>query len=149
MADVTGKKDKYTIIKRVFTNAIWADRKGEKAMKRIKKIMIMLLIVLTVAAGGTAEAKAPKKNPEIFPSYFDVVIGRGKIKCTVKYLPKGAKVTWRSSNRKIAKVGKTGKVVAGKKEGRCKIIARIKTKGKTYDISATCICHKLRLLPPG
>ncbi len=99
---------------------------------------------------GTVEAK----KMTIFPNYFDVITGTGSMKCKVKNLPKNATVTWKSSNKKIAKVGKkTGLVVAGKKQGKCMIIATVERRGKNGgridDIVATCISHKLTVLPPG
>ncbi|MBO4432355.1 MAG: leucine-rich repeat protein [Clostridia bacterium] len=71
-------------------------------------------------------------NPYVKLNKADLFVFKGKsetLKATV--CPKGAKVTWSSADKKIAKVSSKGKVT-GVKVGKTTIKATIKYKGKTY-----------------
>ena len=90
--------------------------------KRISIVAIMIAVVIAFmpALGGSAHAASVKLNKKT------VYLTKGK---TVKLKVKGtkAKVKWKSSNKKIATVSKSGKVKA-KKTGKCTITAKVKGK---------------------
>ena len=84
--------------------------------------ILTLLLVFSPAGSSTAHAKVRlnKKN-------VTMVVGR-KAKLKVKGAGK-ARVTWKSSNKKVATVSKKG-VVKAKKPGKAKITAVIRNNGK-------------------
>ena len=86
----------------------------------ITAVMIALIVAFMPALGGTSHAASIKLNKKT------VYLAKGK---TVKLKVKGtkAKVKWKSSNKKIATVSKSGKV-KGKKTGKCTITAKVKGK---------------------
>ncbi len=87
-------------------------------MKRfISAVVSLVMIVLMLPVCGNMEVKAAKLDLNY--SYFTMTGGY-----TVKLIAHtGAKVKWKSTNKKIATVSKTGKVT-GRKKGKCTIVAR-------------------------
>ena len=85
------------------------------------------------AASGSSKTQSIKLNHKI------ITVKKGKtvkLKASVKPSKAKKRIIWRSSNKKIAKVSKTGKVL-GRKKGKVKITASIKgTKKK-----ATCTVY--------
>lgn len=96
-------------------------------MKKLKKCLsclMVLLMVLTFTNTMTAEVKG-KALPYL--TYKSVYIMKGKsFKVQLKNVPKNAKIKWRTSNKKVAKV-KGGKI-KGVGPGTCKITAKYKKK---------------------
>lgn len=111
-------------------------------MKKMKKIRGMIAIVLAIcmvlgnavpaqAAKKTVKAKSVKLNKTVY------TLKKGKsvsLKATIS--PKNAttkKISWTTSNKKVATVSKKGKVTA-KKNGKATITAKVKGTSK----KATC-----------
>lgn len=95
-------------------------------MKKLRKFFIGLIVAIVISLitpvlyGTTVEAK--DKKLRLNYSWVNVSVG-GSIKLKVKGTSK--KVKWKSSNKKIATVGKKGKIT-GKKIGRCTVTAKVK-----------------------
>lgn len=101
---------------------------------KLKKIIAVLMCIVTMTfaapdlSGVNNVAAATSK---VRLDYTQVTMSvRTKVRLHIKGTKK--KVIWRSSNKKIAKVSKTGKVTA-LKVGKCKIIAKVS--GKKYKCS--------------
>lgn len=77
--------------------------------------------------------KVNVKEPKLSKRNLSVILGK-KAKISIDNEPKKAKFTWKSSNSKVAKVSKTGKVTA-KKIGKANIKVAVKTQKKTYNLS--------------
>lgn len=92
--------------------------------KNTRKKWMISLCTLSLATGlmqpGAAKVSAAKLNKG------HLIMSQGK-KQTLKVRGISGKVTWKSSNKKIATVSQKGKVTA-KKAGKAKIIAKIKSK---------------------
>ena len=79
-----------------------------KSMRKALAAVLCAAMVVTLVPSGSADAA---KKPSV-KKKVSVVVGKtAKIK--VKNAAKNAKVTWKTSNKKVAKLGK--KVVKGKK----------------------------------
>lgn len=99
--------------------------------KHIVLCLVMLLLVNLLLPTTNVQAKA-KKQPTLNKSKITLSVGKSyqlKVKNNKK------KVRWSSSNKKIAKVTKSGKVKAIKK-GTCKITVKT-TKGKKLSCKVT------------
>lgn len=96
-------------------------------MRRLIKMSALLMtvvVMLTFMNGATREVSA-KGIPYI--NYKSVYVIEGKtFKVKLMNLPKGAKVKWKSSNKKVATV-KAGKI-KGVGAGNCKVTATYKKK---------------------
>ena len=81
------------------------------------------------------EAAAVKLKKITLNQSFRVIKKGGKVKLKASFNPKKAKttVTWKSSNKKVATVSKSG-VVKGKKKGKATITAKAKGKKATCKI---------------
>lgn len=117
---------------------------------------MLLVFALTTAVGATysaqpTEAKTVKaKKLKLKKKKLSIKVGAKKtLKVTVK--PKKAKLTWKSSNKKVATVTKKG-VVKGKKKGTAKITVTsgkkkatckvtVKKAAKTYSISSVQVIN--------
>lgn len=86
------------------------------------------MLVFCMIMGNYTEAAASSKAKSVTLNYSEYTLQKGKsvtLKATVK--PKNAKnkkITWSSSNKKVATVTSKGKV-AGKKNGTAKITAKV------------------------
>lgn len=91
------------------------------------------MLVIGMIPYQPAEAKA--KKAAVKPAKVTISVGqKKKLKLTRK--PAGAKITWKSTNKKVAKVNKKG-VVKGKKPGKATIKIKIKPKkGKAYTLKS-------------
>ncbi len=107
-------------------------------MKRVLKglVIIFAALILCQAPGEDADAKATVSKVTVKSNYGSMVhVGVGKkikLTTTVTVTPnkaKNKKVTYKSSNKKIAKVTKKG-YVKGKKTGKCKITVTSKKNKK-------------------
>ena len=96
--------------------------KGKALKKAIVVAAVTALLVSTVSSVPTQAAKKVKLNK----TKVTIKVGRS-VKLKLKNAKK--KVTWKSSNKKVAVVNKKGKVT-GKKQGTVKITA--KSAGKKY-----------------
>lgn len=91
--------------------------------KHIVLCLVMLLLVNLLLPTTNVQAKA-KKQPTLNKSKITLSVGKS-YQLKVKYNKK--KVKWSTSNKKIAKVNKKGKITAIKK-GSCKIYAKFSGK---------------------
>ncbi len=91
------------------------------------------MLVIGMIPYQPAEAKA--KKAAVKPAKVTISVGQKK-KLKLKRKPAGAKITWKSTNKKVAKVNKKG-VVKGKKPGKATIKIKIKPKkGKAYTLKS-------------
>ena len=94
-------------------------------MQNKKWIAVMLITSLTLSGVSVDNAAAAgRKKMAINKKKMELKVG-GKQKLKVKNAKK--KVTWRSSNKKVASVSKKG-LVKAKKAGKAKITARVAKK---------------------
>lgn len=98
--------------------------------KRIASCFIVVMIMGQLTLPCAVEAKA-KKKPKLSKTSISLQVGKS---CTLKVKNNKKKVTWSTSNKKIAKVSKKGKVTAVKK-GKCKIYARFSGKKLTCKVT--------------
>ncbi|MFQ9515153.1 MAG: Ig-like domain-containing protein [Eubacterium sp.] len=106
-------------------------------MSGLKRVAICFMAVLAMTFvlpdfSGTAEIKG-KTNAYLNYSWITLNAG-SSMKLKVKGTSK--KVKWKSSNKKIAKVNKKGKVT-GKKAGKCTITAKVKGKKLKCKVTVT------------
>ena len=109
--------------------------------KKVMKRVIAFLLVVCMISGSTLPVEAAKKKTikaksvKLNRNVYTLKKGKSvSLKATIS--PKKAttkKITWKSSNKKIATVNKKGKVTA-KKKGTVKITAKVKGTSK----KATC-----------
>ena len=91
------------------------------------------MLVISMLPAQPTEAKA--KKAALKPAKVTISVGQKK-KLKLKRKPAGAKITWKSSNEKVAKVNKKG-VVKGKRPGKATIKVKIKPKnGKAYKLKS-------------
>lgn len=107
-------------------------------MKKAKKFLVIAMITVMASAFGIVtcqtESSAKKVTISLNKKKCTLQVGKTvKLKASVKPSKKKKKVTFKTSNKKVATVSKKG-VVKGKKAGKATITAKIKgTKKK-----ATC-----------
>lgn len=101
-------------------------------MKKLSVVMIALAAVIAVAGTGISVEAAKKPTKMTLKATSKTVDVKGKVTVSVKSVSpaKASKsVTWKSSNKKIAKVNSKG-VVTGLKKGTVKITATSKVNKK-------------------
>lgn len=94
-------------------------------------MVVMILVTMSIGSASAKTAKKPVLNCKTITLYV-----KGSKKLTVKKIGKNKikKITFKSSNKKVAKVSKKGKVTA-KKVGTVKITCKVKLKnGKKYTL---------------
>lgn len=107
----------------------------KKSCKRLLAVLMAAALAVSAVPVNVQAAAAPKLSV----SKKTVYVG-DKLTLKVKNQPKGAAVTWASSNKKVAQVTKKG-VVKAVKAGTAKVTAMVKTKAvksakaKTYKLS--------------
>lgn len=97
------------------------ERERNRAMKKILLSMTLIFVLIMTVLPSTVYAKSEKPSRITISGSHYVAKGK-KISLSANVFPAGAnkKVTWKTSNKKIATI--TGKgVVAGKKSGKVKI----------------------------
>lgn len=99
--------------------------------KNITKKIITGLLTLSLTAGFVYPNTANAANAKISKSKLTLTKGNS---CTLKINGSSGKVTWKSSNKKIATVSQKGKITA-KRVGNAKITATIKSKKWTCRIT--------------
>lgn len=104
-----------------------------KRSKRMFTVMLALCVALSMAMASVTANAATKKPKKIYLKATSTTVDiKGKVKVSVKKVsPKKASksVKWKSSNKKIATVSKSG-YVTGKKKGTVKITATSKKRKK-------------------
>ena len=98
--------------------------------KRQKEIWIcwMLIISLLLCSRSSVCAASKKMSVKLSKKTCSISVGsKFKLKAVIRNKVKGAKITFKSLNKKIASVSKKG-VVTGKKAGKAKIKASIQGK---------------------
>ena len=113
----------------------------KKLMGRSLAFVLTLAMLLTVNGVSQIADAASKATPQISQKSVTLKAGSTK-KVTIKNMPKKAKVTWKSKNKKVATVTKNGKI-KGIKAGKTTITAKLtyqkakKTVNKTFAIKVT------------
>lgn len=104
-----------------------------KRSKRMFTVMLALCVALSMAMASVTANAATKKPKKIYLKATSTTVDiKGKVKVSVKKVsPKKASksVKWKSSNKKVATVSKSG-YVTGKKKGTVKITATSKKSKK-------------------
>lgn len=103
--------------------------------KQIAIVCVLSLFIGNCAMPVQNDVQAKVKKPVLNKKKASVKIGK-KIKLSVKR-GKGFKVQWKSKNKKIATVKKSGKYAAkvtGKKVGKTQIVASLKKGKKRYTL---------------
>lgn len=106
-------------------------RKEEKMRKKVIALGLTAIILVSVLMVSSVNTEAKVKKPALNKSSISLEVGS---KYTLKVKNNKKKVTWSTSNKKIAKVSKKGKVTAVKK-GKCKIYARFSGKKLTCKVT--------------
>jgi hypothetical protein len=106
-----------------------------KQLRRFFLFMFAFVIALTIV-NIPINVSAKAGNPEVKASKKTLYVGYESYKITVSNLAKGAAVTCKSDNPKVAKVDKSNRVT-GLKQGKAKITVQIKQNGKSYKDSIT------------
>lgn len=91
-----------------------------------KQLSILLSLSLVFGMGGDRAEAASARKASLAAKSFRLSVGQKK-KIKIKKKKKGAKYTFQTSSKKIAKVNKKG-VVTGKKVGKAKITVKEKYK---------------------
>ena len=106
--------------------------------KRIIGILLVFALVLVSVSHNMSAGASAATKIKLNKSKVSMKVG-SKYQLKVKKLPKNAKVTWTSSNKKRATVSKKG-VVKAKKEGTVTIRSRVRYKasGKKRTVKLTC-----------
>lgn len=117
---------------------LYTDRRENARMKHRRKIAIVLsLCMLGVSLPqNTAHSEVAVKVKKItLNKSFQVIKKGGKVKLKATFSPKKAKtkITWKSSNKKVATVSSSG-VVKGRKKGKATITAKAMGKKATCRI---------------
>ena len=89
-----------------------------------KSLMLTVVLLLVMCFGVAQNASAAIKQIKLKGMVTYKLVKGEEIKLYVKGHKKDRKVKWKSSNKKIATVSKSGKV-KGKKGGSCKITAQV------------------------
>ncbi len=116
-------------------------------MKRLRKVLVTLCMALALIGmtgmfkpvetqAATTLTKTKVKN-----SSFTFTEGAKKKKIKFKYLPSGATKTFKSSNKKVAKVTKYGNIYP-KGAGSCTITCTLKYNGKTKKLKVYVIVNE-------
>ena len=93
---------------------------------RVFKIVSTWVLVFAMLAGICPVAYAKAKAPKLSAKEVSLAVGASK-KVKVKNKPSGAKASWASKSKKVAKVNKKGKITAVA-EGKTKVICTLKYK---------------------
>lgn len=98
-----------------------------------KRIISLLMIVVMMVVFANVSVKDTQAGGTPYMNYKSVYVVVGKpFKVTMMNVPKGAKIKWRSTNKKVATV-KNGKI-KGVGKGNCKIKAKYKKKTYTCKV---------------
>ena len=96
--------------------------------KNLKSFLILALVVVSIL--GTAVSAYAVSTPKLSQTSATVIAGK---KLTLKVLDTKDKVSWKSSNKKVAVVSSTG-VVKGKTAGNVNITAKVSGKVLTCKV---------------
>ncbi len=102
-------------------------------MCKLRRVLslVMIVIMTVMVTGGSFKDVQAASNPYL--NYKSVYVVAGKtFKVKMLNVPKGAKIKWRSTNKKVATV-KKGKI-KGVGKGQCKIKAKYKKKTYTCKV---------------
>lgn len=112
--------------------------------KKITGILLAFIMVLSLCVSFGITSAAPKKNPYLSDKNLTLTVGQKKTIRLVGYAylkdKEVKKVTWTSSNKKVATVKYSGKyhqkgVITAKKTGKATI--KLKYNGKSYSCKVT------------
>lgn len=101
-----------------------------KKSKAAKWLAALLITAMIGTLCAPAEQGMAAKKPRLSKKSVTLTIGQSQ-KIKVKNVTKKTKITWKSKNKKIAAVSKTGKIKA-KKNGKTYITSRFRYRGKKY-----------------
>lgn len=102
-----------------------------KRLKRLQAFALVLIVALGVAVLPTAVSA--KAAPKLSKTKITLTAGKSTT-LTLKNAPKGRKVTWSTSDKKVATVSQKGKVTA-KKAGTATITAKVSNKKYTCKVT--------------
>ncbi len=108
----------------------------KKKANRFIAILLSLMMTISLMPTTSLTAQAASR-PKLANKKITMKVGESK-KIKIKNKPKKAKVTYKSRNKKIAKVTKKGEV-KGRKKGITKIRVTIKAKNKKYVLQCKVI----------
>lgn len=110
--------------------------KKSKAMLRnlLAKFMVLTMVLTLVGIVNPGASVSAAAKPAISKTTASILVGK-KVDLNVKNWVKGAKATWKSSNKNIATVDKKG-VVTGVKKGTVNITCKVETSKATYQLSS-------------
>ena len=106
--------------------------------KKILGVLLAFVLVLVSVFGNVSARVSAAVKIRLNKSEISMKVG-SKYQLNVKNLPKNAKVTWTTSNKKRATVSKKG-VVKAKKEGTVTIRSKVRYKvgGKKRTVKLSC-----------
>ena len=105
--------------------------------------ILLSIIVMTAMMSISVEPSHAASKPKLAKKSATLFLG-GTAKIKVKNAPKKAKITYKSSNKKIATVTKKGKVTA-KKAGKAKITVTVKKGKKKTKLTFTVKARKAKI----
>lgn len=95
-------------------------------------IVVLALIILTAVTVPAVNTYAATRTPVFSKKTVSIKTGKKKT-LKIKNLPKGSKVTWKSSKKKVATVSKKGRITP-KKAGKTTITAKVKAGSRSYTL---------------
>ncbi len=115
----------------------------------LKKVIATTAIASLLIPCVSPELSEAAAKPKLSKKKVQVSVGSSK---TIKVKKaNGAKITWKSKNKKIAAVKKSGKYgakITGKKKGSTKIVCKVKKGKKTRSLSCTVKVSKKSVREP-
>lgn len=114
--------------------------------KRIFKILLIVMLTFSVTANNIGfttciTAEAAVKTPLVKESKKTIYTGNNTYQIELINIANSAKVTYKSSNSKIATVSKKGKVTPVA-EGKAIITVSVKQNKKTFDLKVTILVNQ-------
>lgn len=103
--------------------------------------LVTTIICYSIILSANANINAKEKKPKLSSSKITMDVGAQKT-LKLKNIQKNSKVTWKSSNKKIVKVSKKGKLIA-KNSGKVTIKATTKQNGRKYVMKCRVIVKKV------
>ena len=100
-----------------------------------------MAMIITISSANQIAADAASKTPKLSKTKVSININAVR-KLQVKNKPSGARVKWKSANKKIATVSSKG-VVKGINAGKTKVTCAIKKDKESYKLSAQITVNRL------
>ena len=111
-------------------------RRIVKGKHRVKFLSVLLVAAMAFSLNGIPQiASAAGKTPKLSTKKVSVVVKKSET-VKIKNKPSGAKVTWKSKDKKIAKVSNKGKIT-GVRQGKTTVTAKLSYKKKGKSVKKT------------